>query len=58
MVRCFPCGERLEPRRHPVEIHAVGIDFRKTVSRLVGLNVRREAEVRKVFPQTASAFHG
>src|SRR3984893_12659874 len=36
-------------RRHPMELHTIGIDLGKTVLHLVGLNLRGEVVVRKKF---------
>src|SRR5208283_3381959 len=36
-------------RRHPMELHTIGIDLGKTVFHLVGLNLRGEVVVRKRF---------
>src|SRR6202140_3224546 len=36
-------------RRHPMELHTIGIDLGKTVFHLVGLNPRGEVVVRKKF---------
>src|ERR1019366_1465220 len=50
--RLFPAsswGIRGERRRHPMELHAIGIDLGKTVFHLVGLNVRGEVVVHKKF---------
>src|SRR2546425_1595608 len=38
-----------ERRRHPMELHTIGIDLGKTVFHLVGLNLRGEVVVRKKF---------
>src|SRR5437588_1391784 len=40
---------RGERRRHPMELHTIGIDLGKTVFHLVGLNLRGEVVVRKKF---------
>jgi hypothetical protein len=40
-------GYNGEDRRHPMELHAIGIDLGKTVFHLVGLNLRGEVVVRK-----------
>src|ERR1700682_172736 len=42
-------GIRGERRRHPMELHTIGIDLGKTVFHLVGLNQRGEVVVRKKF---------
>jgi hypothetical protein len=42
-------GIRGERRRHPMELHTIGIDLGKTVFHLVGLNLRGEVVVRKKF---------
>jgi transposase len=50
--RLYPAsnwGMRGERRRHPLEIHTIGIDLGKTVFHLVGLNLRGEVVVRKKF---------
>src|SRR2546427_9701037 len=43
------CGIRSLRRRHPMELHTIGIDLGKTVFHLVGLNLRGEVVVRKKF---------
>src|SRR5260370_29144607 len=40
---------RGERRRHPMELHTIGIDLGKTVFHLVGLNLRGEVVVLKKF---------
>jgi transposase len=40
-------GYNGEDRRHPMELHTIGIDLGKTVFHLVGLNLRGEVVVRK-----------
>jgi hypothetical protein len=50
--RLFPAGNwgiRGERRRHPMELHTIGIDLGKTVFHLVGLNLRGEVVVHKKF---------
>src|SRR6202162_6280853 len=42
-------GIRGERRRHPMELHTIGIDLGKTVFHLVGLNLRGEVVVHKKF---------
>src|SRR5258708_22155120 len=42
-------GYKDERRRHPMELHTIGIDLGKTVFHLVGLNQRGEVVVRKKF---------
>src|SRR5437667_10346500 len=42
-------GIRGERRRHPMELHTIGIDLGKTVFHLVGLNLCGEVVVRKKF---------
>src|SRR5450432_2167782 len=42
-------GIRGERRRHPMELHTIGIDLGKTVFHLVGLNPCGEVVVRKKF---------
>src|SRR2546426_9666428 len=44
-----PRSVRSEQRRHPMEIHTVGIDLGKTVFHLVGLNIGGEVVVRKKY---------
>jgi len=58
MVRRYLRGIRAIHRRHPMEIHTVGIDLGKTVFNLVGLSVGGEVVVRQeVFAQAAFTFH-
>jgi hypothetical protein len=40
-------GYNGEDRRHPMELHTIGIDLGKTVFHLVGLNLGGEVIVRK-----------
>src|SRR3979490_85498 len=40
-------GYNCEDRRHPMELHTIGIDLGKTVFHLVGLNLSGEVVVRK-----------
>src|SRR5271157_2699469 len=50
--RLYPAsswGIRNVRRRHPMELHTIGIDLGKTVFHLVGLNLRGEVVVRKKF---------
>src|SRR5438128_10370856 len=50
--RLYPAsslGIRGERRRHPMELHTIGIDLGKTVFHLVGLNLCGEVVVRKKF---------
>src|SRR5712691_7437475 len=50
--RLYPAnsrGIRGERRRHPMELHTIGIDLGKTVFHLVGVNLRGEVVVRKKF---------
>src|ERR1017187_1058614 len=42
-------GIRGERRRHPMELHTIGIDLGKTVFHLVGLDLRGEVVVHKKF---------
>src|SRR6266851_8546996 len=42
-------GYNGEDRRHPMQLHTIGIDLGKTVFHLVGLNLRGEVVVRKKF---------
>src|SRR6202049_3977446 len=42
-------GIRGERRRHPMELHTIGIDLGKTAFHLVGLNLCGEVVVRKKF---------
>src|SRR3981189_1833775 len=42
-------GIRGERRRHPMELHTIGIDLGKTIFHLVGLNQNGEVVVRKKF---------
>src|SRR5438445_11694785 len=46
---------RGERRRHPMELHTIGIDLGKTVFHLVGLNLRGEVVVRKKFSRKQTA---
>src|SRR6202521_4203936 len=51
--RLYTAGDiRGVRRRHPMELHTIGIDLGKTVFHLVGLNLRGEVVVRKRFSRS------